>query len=161
MSEPLRSVSKGDAIPRDEGTWNAIIEAGRLATRGGPLTGGPLGRGASPVLTVNVRNDTGAALAAFAIVALGEPLIDVEAEPHEHQRQLTFPGTEPAAATDPFAILLAPLAEDEVGDSLGLERIGVARPQAVQVEVLVVEVVGARTREIGQRRHDRQADQRA
>jgi hypothetical protein len=115
MAEPLRAVSKGDPIPRDEGTWNAIIEAGRAVTRGDDLGGGRLRGGVAPTLTAHVRNDTGGDLEAFAVVALGEPVSDAADEPLSHQTAPIFPATAPAGPTDPFAVLLEPVGEDELG----------------------------------------------
>jgi hypothetical protein len=121
VSDPLSYVAAGDPIPNDAETWNAMIAAGRAARGGrfGILGGAGAGAGGTvPAVTVFVRNDTGGDLDERSVVALGEPAVSAVDYPLEVAAQPVFPGTAPAGATAPFAVLLGPIPEDEIGPAV-------------------------------------------
>lgn len=99
-------------------TWNALLEAGQDFQRrklagggGGPMRNDPL----NPAVRVLVRNDTGSDLDPGAVVALGTPIVSAADYPRAVAQSPLFPGTVPAAVTDAFAVLLDPLADEEIG----------------------------------------------
>lgn len=99
-------------------TWNALLEAGQDFQRrklagggGGPMRNDPL----NPAVRVLVRNDTGGDLDPGAVVALGTPIVSAADYPRAAAQSPLFPATVPSAVTDAFAVLLDPLADEEIG----------------------------------------------
>lgn len=118
MAAPLQHVGIGDPIPRDRETWNAMIDAGRAA-RGLSGTGAGVGpSGVLPSLTVFLRNDTGAPLPVFSVLAIGAPIVSPADAPHEAAITPAFAGAAPATADDVFGILTEPIDEDATGRAI-------------------------------------------
>lgn len=118
MSDPLASVTPGDPLRISADTFNLLLDAGKFVRDrrlGRTGAGQALDEPVTPALQVYVRNDTGASLAAFSVVALGTPVISATDAQHTVRRQPVFPGTAAAASTDAFAVTIEPLASGKVG----------------------------------------------
>lgn len=118
MSDPLASVTPGDPLRISADTFNLLLDAGKFVRDrrlGRTGAGQALDEPVTPALQVYVRNDTGASLAAFSVVALGTPVISATDAQHTVRRQPVFPGTAPAASTDAFAVTIEPLGTGKVG----------------------------------------------
>ena len=119
MSDPLSPAAAGDISPfiTSISTVNAVLGRVRSQLPPNPPKVDQSGETdpVSPRCTVFIRNDTGATLPEFSVVALGAPLILVADAPFAVQRQPLFPGTTPAADSDAFAVLMEPLTADKIG----------------------------------------------
>jgi hypothetical protein len=118
VSDPLANIVPGSYSPfvTRADTVNAVLEAVRRERQRerGQGGGSPVVDSGAPATLVWVRNDTGSTLPERSVVKLGTPVISASTFPLDVQRQPVFPGTAPAAATDPFAVLLEPAAASEL-----------------------------------------------
>ncbi len=111
--DPLAAHVAGEVSPFliNRGTINTVLDAVRMlpSPRGEMRPSSPDGtdqRLPVPHSSVLVRNDTGSAQGAHAILKLGETLQLVSQEPHDIFRLPSFEGATPAAQSDCFAVLL-------------------------------------------------------
>lgn len=119
MADPLRDVSPGQPVADalfDSRRVNAWNLAARLARdRAGQVGGGEHLGGVTPTLTAYVRNDTGGALDARAVLAPGNALVSTTDSPFAFQAQPVFAAAAPADADDLVFVTLEPIAADAVG----------------------------------------------
>jgi hypothetical protein len=108
MADPQQRALAGTPFRPSAGAWNKMLDAARAFEAGAGVPGGV----AVPHCLVRVRNDTGADLAAFAVVRLGASVLDVTAM-HRVNASPMFEGLTPTGASDAFAILIEPAAEDK------------------------------------------------
>src|SRR5690348_14791227 len=97
----MSHVSSGDPLAIKATTWNALIDAAQTVDKtllGGDKPGRPRG-GITPATLIMVRNDTGADLAAFGVVAIGTatPIVSVTDNAQLASQQPFLVGTVPAA----------------------------------------------------------------
>lgn len=145
MPPPLSSVGPGDPLPTDRVTWNAMIGAGRAYLTGRPGTDAPggIGAGGDAQLLVRVRNDTGADLPAFSVLAVGEPLVSAAESPHEVRQMPVVPGTVPAAATDAVVVTTEPIGAGAIGRAAALGVVPVKVAVSSAAHTCAVPVAGA------------------
>lgn len=119
---PLYPIKPGDPLPTDPNFWESVQRAALRAQLGQPgRSGGELPPTTHvPQVTIFVRNDTADPLDAFAVVKLGDPLIDPTDDPHAARLTPAFKGTAPSSYQDPFAVLVVPLAAGEIGRAVVL-----------------------------------------
>lgn len=126
---PYRHVRPGDPIKIPAGLYNDMIDTTAWAKaqrqQGGDGGHEPTGL---PAGLVYARNDTGADLARFAVVALGAALLD-PATTDQFFDAIALAADVPAADGADFAILLEPLEPDAIG------RAAVAGVIPVQVAI--------------------------
>lgn len=132
MPDPFRSLIPGDNLPTSVRTWNAMIEAGKLAAadRFGSRFD-PLSTTRSSAL-VRVLNDTGAGLDRCSVVGLDGPVFTPTDSEDAFLREVAFRGVTPTVAdhSGRFAVLLEPIAPDTIG------RAWVAGVCPVKVDVI-------------------------
>ena len=108
MADPIQRAQAGTPFRPSASAWNRMLDASRSFDSGAGLPGGA----AVPYCLVRVRNDTGADLAAFTVLALGASILEIT-DPVLVSPTPMFEGTTPAATSDAFAILIEPAPEDE------------------------------------------------
>ena len=117
MPDPFRYLQPGDNFPTSVRTWNAMIEAGKLAAadRFGSRFD-PLSTTRSSAL-VRVLNDTGAGLDRCSVVGLDGPVFTPTDSEDAFLREVAFRGVTPTVAdhSGKFAVLLEPIAPDTIG----------------------------------------------
>jgi hypothetical protein len=121
MSDPLEPVAPGDPPPLRADTFNLVFEAARAYRNRRQGAGGAAALEHDPVtgnVLVWVRNDAGSTKAAFSVLQLGQPVIDVTdatGEPHKFRHNPVFPGTAPTGPDVAFAVTIEPLASGGIG----------------------------------------------
>jgi hypothetical protein len=123
MGDDLRKVRPGDPLRIPARAYNAFVDAAletkrrQQDRRGGELWDG--GRSFIGGGVVAVRNDSGADLDRYHVLAVGEPLFlpDDDGPEKSFQNRLAFKGIKPTDATRPgsFAIAREPIPQGEVG----------------------------------------------
>jgi len=108
MADPIQRAQAGTPFRPSASAWNRMLDAARRLDSGAGLPGGA----AVPHCLVRVRNDTGADLPAFSVLALGASILDITV-PLRVSPAPMFEGTTPAATSDAFAILIEPALEDK------------------------------------------------
>lgn len=113
----LNKVTTGQPFTPQASTWNAFIDAAKLAkmrgdARGLNLTAGRENNG----LTVMVRNDSGAAVDALSILSLGDPIVTPTDNETEFTTRAGFSGDTPAS-TDfgNFCVTAESIPSGEIG----------------------------------------------
>ena len=86
---------------------NAMLDAARAHRQAGTLAGREAARAVADRGVIWVRNNTGAALDQFGVVAIGLPIITADANENEFKQRVTFEGGTPAASdTGQFAVVI-------------------------------------------------------
>jgi len=116
VGDQFRKVLPGDPLKIPAEAWNALVDLSQdqKNQRHDFLS---QAEGSSRQTTLaKVRNQTGADLDRFSIVALGAPIITPSANLKEFKRQVSFQGLVPVAGTGPrFGVLLEPLKNNLIG----------------------------------------------
>lgn len=117
MPDPYKKVTPGEPVKFSATAWNAMVEAGLAARRGGRAGAAnpdPVPRRAD---IVRVKNDTGSDLSRSAVVALDEPIFLPADDEDAFLREVAFRAAVPdyPANFGRFAVLLGPIAADGVG----------------------------------------------
>lgn len=114
--------SPGDPLALSASEINAWTEVARdfYRRRAGAVAGRPQAAPVRPADTILVRNDTGASLPEFSVLALSrgsqyDPLIPADDDPLGLQRRPVFAGVAPIGRDDPFVVTLEPLPAGAVG----------------------------------------------
>jgi hypothetical protein len=119
MGDKFRKVQPGDPLKIPAEAWNALLDVSQQQkNRQHDQFAQSDGVYRQPTLA-KVRNQTGAPLDRFSIVALGNPIIGPSDNAIEFKRQLTFGGVVPFAGIGTrFGILLEPLAVGLIGTAV-------------------------------------------
>lgn len=114
-------VKPGDPLTIQASTWNAMMENLRHFRRGKNKVGlnGTVANLIRSNLDVLIYNAVGEDLfGMFRVVRIGDPSIDLTTNPLSALRRICLDGLEPNDATNTFAILQEPLAEDNIGTGI-------------------------------------------
>jgi hypothetical protein len=116
VSFPLSVPGRGDPPPLDRASWESLVRAARAWQRDRGAADAPdyTRQTSVPQTLVQVRNDTGAALAAFSVLKLGPPLISASNAPHELRLTPVFQGAAPDNYADGFCVLIEPAPDGAV-----------------------------------------------
>jgi len=110
---------------------NAMLDAARAHRQAGTLAGREAARAVADRGVIWVRNNTGAALDQFGVVAIGLPIITADANENEFKQRVTFEGGTPAASdTGQFAVVIEAIPAGKIG------RAVIAGPVQVKVNVV-------------------------
>jgi hypothetical protein len=121
MSDPLGRLSVGDAIPTQQTTWNAILDAARAYRAGGgrPQQGAIVDNSKpESSLEILVRNDTGGNLLQGSIVEIRESLVSLTDFPSEANYKPFFEAIAPTREDCFFAVLRDPIANGQFGAAM-------------------------------------------
>lgn len=111
------NVTRGQKLDIPAATWNTLLAVAKDFRRGKPLHTPGLRGGVDAQLEVFVRNDTGAALAEFAVVGLNDaaPLVSAVDLPFEFAAGPVVGVLEPTKDTDQPAVTLEPIPDGAIG----------------------------------------------
>lgn len=112
-ADPFREVSPGEPLRIPAEAWNASMAAARAHAQPAPGAHSvePSASVRVPAIVL-VRNDSGADVGRFGVLAIGAPVIGPADNLAEFQTRPAFSGSAPSGAADePVAVLLEPAAE--------------------------------------------------
>src|SRR5688500_3050886 len=107
-----RRVLPGEPLDIPANVWNQLV--GLLGTQA-PQLSGPRESAVRPVVTVWVKNNTGADLPARSVVKPTTVLVDPVTLPLDFQARPVYGAVTPTGAADAFAVLLEPVKSAEIG----------------------------------------------
>lgn len=116
--DAFKKTQAGQKLDISAKAYNAFVDAA-LANQTRSNVGASAGAGRQHLGNVLIQNKTGSDLAEFAVVGLGDPIFEPTdaAKTATFKAQVGFEGDTPATAshTGKFAILLEPIADDNIG----------------------------------------------
>jgi hypothetical protein len=116
MGDQFRKVLPGDPLKIPAEAWNALVDLSQDQKNQRHDQRSQTEGTSRQTTLAKVRNQTGADLDRFSIVALGAPIITPAANLTEFKRQLSFQGLVPTVGTGPkFGVLLEPVKNNLIG----------------------------------------------
>lgn len=112
-----KKVRPGTKMSIPASTWNQVIDSIKERKLHRNQQGPPDSHSApiDPVNTIRVNNNSSYDVDAFSVLAIHDPLYDVEIDPFGMKRRMSFQSGLPGSATDPFVITGGPIGIQEIG----------------------------------------------
>jgi hypothetical protein len=115
LSDETRKVKPGDPLEISADSWNAAMDAARAHRDSQRDARAHPGTDTRQTGIILVRNSSGADADRLGVLAMTAPLVLPADNEPEALARVALDGDAPAADTDPFCVLLEPLADGAIG----------------------------------------------